>query len=390
MMNVLSTKNLFDYINHPITIYFAIALLHLFSALYFAIIRWFHVCAPYKHNPDYYYPARKWLSLMCLFALMELPYVFCPMSNACFLTACFVLAWNYPLAAVYVCYAYFQKGDNIKRYPYLLQMWIPILFAELVYFVLLFVSPDLCGRYYMFFVVVISTVSFLLYVLLALCGISLYHRLRENILDNYSDEDKIPTKMAYVALFSMLTIFVLTSLPLILQSRTSLAIVQAVLIIWHVIFLVYILDSQVSPVQEDEVCQSFLLPIDGTDMVGEGETEGEENNQNILDKGDALLIKDQKFLLLQRIEKFMQEKKPYLNSHFTAVELATELGTNRTYLTQAIKIKYESFYHLVNSYRLMYAQHYLEKFPDVKKEQLSQIAGFGSYRSYIRACKSEK
>lgn len=360
-----------DFISQPTILYFAVALLHLFSVLYFAAIRWFHVCAPYRNDPDYYYPARKSLSLMCLFVLVELPYVLCPNSYVCFLTACIVLAWNYPLAATLVCGSYFKMKSKYVS----LQVVVDVILAAQVCFACAATfCPSFCLQYSTYIIIVIATISFLLYTVLGVACCVLYRMLRTECMDQYSDTSHFPVRMGYVALLSMLIIFVMTSLPLITQSRTSLAIVQTILIVWHIVFLIRILDSQMTHQEEMNLSDGMNDAADVTPL--------EPNEQEVV------LCASQDEILCRRIEEVMETKQLYLDAHFTAVELAEILGTNRTYLTNAIKTKYDNFYHLVNSYRLNYADDYQKSHPEVKKEQLATLSGFGSYRSYVRALKS--
>lgn len=381
MSHVALFQNQLSLFSQPMLIYYSVALLHVFSALYFAVVRWFHVCAPCKHNPDYYYPARKWLSIMCLFVLLETPYIIDPASDVCFLTACTVLAVNYPLAAVMVCFAYFKAHHSGKDALPLIWMGLPVFVAEILFVALTLALPQWCEGHLVSLIVALSTVSLLAYLLLALFCWKLYCQLKAQSQDNYSDDLSVPTRMGYTALVSMLVIFVLTSLPLVTQSRMALAIVQVVLIVWHLVFLVYVLDSQVSPEKDDLLLVAQLQRVDSPEHPSDLEAASNEIQAN-------LELEDENVRLFKRIEMLMATDQPYLRPGYTAVELAAELGTNRTYLTHAIKTNYESFYHLINSYRLKYAQDYLAEHPEIKKEQLAIAAGFGSYRSYVRALKS--
>ncbi len=56
--------------------------------------------------------------------------------------------------------------------------------------------------------------------------------------------------------------------------------------------------------------------------------------------------------IMERADRFMRCAKPYLRNNFSASELAAEIGTNRTYLSQAFKIRKTNFYDYVNDYRL--------------------------------------
>lgn len=391
-----------DFISQPMIGYFSIALLHVFSALYFAAVRWFHVCASYKGKEKVYYPARKWLTLMCLFIMVEVPYVLNPASDICFLTACMVLAWGYPLAAVVVCYAYFKEKNVAKKnYPSFLSLCFLVLAAEVCLSWAVLICPEFCTHYYNSIVVVLVTVSVFIFAVLALFCYALYRKIRLECLDNYSDESYFPSSMGYSALFSMLIIFVLTSLPLLTHSRLFLAVVQGVLIVWHIVFLIYILDSHVISKDENvevlgmdgETADGELVNkfIEENDLSLEMQVVDETEEENLKEKTERSNVVDEHVVcLLNQIEELMQNAQPYLNPRFTAMDLASELGTNRTYLTLAIKTRYESFYHLVNSYRLEYAEKYLQEHPEVRKEPLAVASGFGSYRSYVRALKSIK
>ncbi len=351
-----------DFILQPYVAFFAITLLHFFSALYFAVVRWCHVCAPYQQNPDYYYPARKWLTVMHLFVVCEIPYLLNPANDACFLSATMVLAWNYPLSAVIVCYTYFR--ERVAKSTPLMWMVVPLMLSQVCYSVVALVVPNFCLQYYSYIVVIVSTVSFILFALLAIYCYTLFNRVRQICLDNYSDVEHFPIHMAWIALVSMGAIFVFTSLPLLTQSRVVLAVVQTLLSFWHVFFLIYILHSQVQP--KESLGFDEYMDVVEEDSVESTPPSVEER-------------------ILQQLKMYMVTERPYLNSHFTAVELATALGTNRTYLTNAIKREYQSFYHLVNSYRLDYAQQIRQEEPDIKGEVLAIRSGFGSYRSYVRA-----
>jgi AraC-like DNA-binding protein len=86
-------------------------------------------------------------------------------------------------------------------------------------------------------------------------------------------------------------------------------------------------------------------------------------------------------------EKYMQEKKPYLNAGLCITDLLPDLGTNRTYLSNFINKEYGvNFKTLINNYRL----DELERLRNNgKKNQdlmdLVMKAGFGSYRSFLIA-----
>ena len=69
------------------------------TCLMFAAVRWFHVCPDTKKQKDYYYPARRVVTLFYLTGIVLVPYILAPQSSEAWL-----LAKGYlPLANFYFC-----------------------------------------------------------------------------------------------------------------------------------------------------------------------------------------------------------------------------------------------------------------------------------------------
>jgi AraC-like DNA-binding protein len=89
----------------------------------------------------------------------------------------------------------------------------------------------------------------------------------------------------------------------------------------------------------------------------------------------------------EHFEKYMREKKPYLNATLCITDMLPDLGTNRTYLSNFINKEYGvNFKTLINNYRL----DELERLRNGSKKNhdlmdLVMEAGFGSYRSFLIA-----
>lgn len=90
----------------------------------------------------------------------------------------------------------------------------------------------------------------------------------------------------------------------------------------------------------------------------------------------------------RRFEEYVKCEKPYLNPEFKIAELANELGTNRTYVSMFIRTTYgTNFSGYFNSLRLeefdrLAAQTERDNYT---KAEIAAEAGFGSYKSYMRA-----
>jgi AraC-like DNA-binding protein len=93
-----------------------------------------------------------------------------------------------------------------------------------------------------------------------------------------------------------------------------------------------------------------------------------------------------------RVDDYMKLKKPFLDPEFRLDRMARELATNRSYLSAFINREYGmNFNRFVNAYRLEEYKRLLAEASLKKKHttslQLAQHAGFGNYRSFIRAKK---
>ncbi len=90
--------------------------------------------------------------------------------------------------------------------------------------------------------------------------------------------------------------------------------------------------------------------------------------------------------LFDNLNHYFDEQKPYLNSELKIDDLIAELGTNRTHLSNAInQYAGKNFNRFVNEYRIEFAREYInQNKPDFTKDELAEISGFGSVRSFER------
>ena len=91
-----------------------------------------------------------------------------------------------------------------------------------------------------------------------------------------------------------------------------------------------------------------------------------------------------------KLEEWMTDKKPYLNSDFQLVDLRAVLPTNRTYLSNFIHDEYDcSFYQFVNRYRIKEAQRLMLETPDMKLGDVAERSGFASPSAFCRVFSRE-
>lgn len=90
--------------------------------------------------------------------------------------------------------------------------------------------------------------------------------------------------------------------------------------------------------------------------------------------------------LAKKLVDYFEKEKPFLQTDLNLTAVCKKIGTNRTYLSSIINTNFEmNFNSFVNRYRTRYVEDYLKKNPNVTKEELVQIGGFGSISSLKRA-----
>lgn len=83
--------------------------------------------------------------------------------------------------------------------------------------------------------------------------------------------------------------------------------------------------------------------------------------------------------LRQKLDRWMEEEKPYVNPAFQLSDLGAVLPMNRTYLSHFIKAEYGcTFYQFVNRYRVEEAKRLKLEQPDLKMDEIAARCGFSS------------
>ena len=88
--------------------------------------------------------------------------------------------------------------------------------------------------------------------------------------------------------------------------------------------------------------------------------------------------------ILQRLEKLMQTELLFINCDLSRKALADQLGTNETYLANAIREGYngQTYSDYINSLRLSFACNLLQNSPTSSIKEVSYEAGFPSYKYF--------
>ena len=89
--------------------------------------------------------------------------------------------------------------------------------------------------------------------------------------------------------------------------------------------------------------------------------------------------------LCQELDRLMQEKKTFLKNDLRLEQVTRELGTNRTYLLQALnEEKGMTFKEYINRLRIEYAEQLMESNPSLTKNEIATMSGYNTLSSFYR------
>lgn len=111
----------------------------------------------------------------------------------------------------------------------------------------------------------------------------------------------------------------------------------------------------------------------------------DENEEDIV-YGDP----DNQRLLKEKLLTLMEKEKPFLQPQLRITDLSLRLFTNRTYLSNLINTEFSmNFSDFVNRYRVQHAKALMDKDSTLSYSlnYFSEVSGFGSVSSFIRAFK---
>lgn len=97
--------------------------------------------------------------------------------------------------------------------------------------------------------------------------------------------------------------------------------------------------------------------------------------------------RDEADILFNRMKACMADTGWYRRDGFRREDLAREVCTNRTYLSEALRLKCLSFNQFVNSYRTQYAIELLVREAEISVEDVAFRSGFKSARMMNRYIK---
>ena len=93
--------------------------------------------------------------------------------------------------------------------------------------------------------------------------------------------------------------------------------------------------------------------------------------------------------LMEQISTLIEEKELYRRKDLRITDLASELATNKTYISVLLnKLSGESFTSLITKHRIQYAQRLLREDPDMILDDVADQSGFSSRTTFFRNFKA--
>ena len=354
------------------------------GSLFCSIIRWGHMCRPYDRRADYFYPARRMVSLTYLTPLLLLHYVFHWRSPDTWLFVRAFFLFYMPVFASMAFRSYFFSGRRWRWLRMGLGTVLPGLFL-LVLFVFACKGGDSLTRWQEGLIVPITeTVCALLAGYLVYTTFWLMRRIHYYLHGEYSNNEDFPIRFAKGVVFIPLLMLLITWGIYLADNCWLLGCFYLLVTVVAFGILLVILHPQRTGARLVE--QEMELVTDR--VIQENETMVSDEMKEAMvepsrDSGSASSeVLDR---LEQKLRVLVEEEKLYLKPNLTMTELAVRLKTNRSYLSQLFRNRFHSsFYGYINRLRIHYAIEYVRKHPEATRRDIAAKSGFGSVRTMNR------
>ena len=197
------------------------------------------------------------------------------------------------------------------------------------------------------------------------------HNFNEYIKKNYSYTETISISWLRTVVFLLLVLLLIFSVITWKNSMLGESVYYLSSII--VFTYIYLRTMRHHIVSVPDMLNPFTQDIDK-----------ENNTDNAELQNEVSMVETARFAA--DLQQLMDEQRIYLNPLLTLREVASRVGTNRTYLSeylnQELKIK---FYDYINLYRIREAEKLLLQDKDAKIEKIAEQCGFNSLSTFLRS-----
>ena len=348
-------------------IYSMCAMAFILSCVFFAAVRWFHVCRPDDKTSSYHHPNRFISTFLCLVTVVLTPYTLNPGDAATWQYFKSYFLVMYPFCSALLLLNYFGTWKNWHKWK-LPAIFISILTGiGLLSFFLAVVWP---GRqlsdeqlHSIYVCTIVVSVLMIFYCLLAMARVYLW--IKEFQSDNFSNDEDFPLREARKAIgFPPLQIVFIMA-AVITDSQMLMAVVNILLGIFNIYHLLETLHPRYKILVEEE--------------------KGEEKEPVVCQQKEKTFMSDKAAAsIMERIQWLFEHEQLYLNPHLTVEDVASRCQFGRTYVSYVFKNSMGGFFKYVNKFRLQYADDYQLSHPTATQEEIAEVSGFSSRQSLYR------
>lgn len=327
------------------------------------VIRWCHMCQPFNQNESYYYPARKWVTLIYMLELPQIIYLIMWDNPDAWIFAKSFPVLMFPIMCTIILRKYYFAERGYLSIASLIMGGVitaTLLIAVILDKNILSENEQLTNSTVLLFAGFVGAI-------LIYTTRWLHEKVKQYMRNEYASEDGFPLE------FSRLVIplpYILWSLSLIVffcNNKTIYAIYCLMLCALNVIFLIKVLHPQRS-LLDTEINES-----------------AKSNKSKVAkEEGDAELPKHIIDKLEERIIAIVEDEKMYLNPKINKNDLAIKIGTNRTYLSIVFRERFGSFYSYINRLRIEHSIEYIREHPGATQQEIAFNSGFGSSKTYAK------
>ena len=170
-------------------------------------------------------------------------------------------------------------------------------------------------------------------------------------------------------------------------------------VIWSVLLtvIIFILSYQNSGLSDYipnaySIIRDYIstdVPVIDTPQKNDQEETAQASNTDIQAPVARQELTEEDFLRV-KFEKLIINNKYYLKPGITIADVASELGTNRTYISRLVNNVYDmGFKDYINTLRISYAQKYLRENKNVKQSEIATVCGFPNASTFNNSFKKK-
>lgn len=250
-------------------------------------------------------------------------------------------------------------------------------------FVLFTVLYAITGSNYVFIADLIYVAIFSVVVLVRLAALIV--RYNRFIRNNYSNLERVNLNWLYSVVVVFVVSIVVWTIYLFNHNHLMKSVYYIIsLIAW--IMLIARSKKQIEVTFDSAATRRCHFASNSSESATPSD-EPQNEEQCSEEAADSSQLSEQ---MKTQLEELMSVREIYLNSHLTLSDLAAELGTNRTYLSNYLNRELKvSFYDYVNSFRVKRACRMIDADPDVTVHAIVESCGFNSVSTFRRSFSRE-